>query len=186
MSNIEKMSNGSEEKGRKGFVAWFRKWKKFIIGFILGLAVMFGILSIINWNRWFNVSNQQVVVTDGNVEDWTGNRDTYSGEKNTDTIDIPGFDTLTFKANTTSQSVNFYNPEQNSCYFKMSLILSDGTKLWESGLVAPGKAIYNININKALSAGTYNNALLRYECFSMNDQRQLNGNEIKFTLNVKE
>lgn len=94
---------------------------------------------------------------------------------------------MNLKAGTTEQSVNLYNPEQNSCYFKMSILLSDRTVLWESGLVEPGKAIYNLTLNQIPSAGTYENCILKYECFSMDeDQTPLNGSEIEFTLNVLE
>ncbi len=83
--------------------------------------------------------------------------------------------------------MNFYNPEQNTCYFKMSLLLPDGTQLWESGLVEPGKAVYEITLNQTLTAGKYENATLKYECFAMDDeQTPLNGSEIKLTLNALE
>ena len=102
------------------------------------------------------------------------------------TIAIPGFDSLNFKAGVTEQAVSLYNPNQNTCYFKMSLILADGTKLWESKLVEPGQAFYKITLNQPLSVGTYENAVLKYECFSNSDgSGVLNGSENKFTLNVK-
>lgn len=69
----------------------------------------------------------------------------------------------------------------------MSLLLSDGTKLWESKLIAPGKAVYTITLNEALNAGVYENATLKYDCFTMDEaQTPLNGSEIKLTLNVRE
>lgn len=69
----------------------------------------------------------------------------------------------------------------------MSLILADGTVLWESDLVAPGKAIYDLTLMEALDAGEYADTILKYECFAMDDaQTPLNGSEIKLTLNVLE
>ena len=156
---------------------------------ILAVIVLVGggVFVGINWNNWFGADTPAIADVDSNAEDYTGDRDTYTGQKNTDTIDIPGFDAMTFKADETEQSVNLYNPEQNSCYIKMSIYLEDGTKLWESALVEPGKAIYTLTLEQALSAGTYENCTLKYECFAMDEeQTPLNGSEIKFTMNVLE
>lgn len=158
--------------------------------FLILLAVVLvggGIFAGMNWNRWFGEEPAATADVDSNAEEYTGDRDTYTGKKNTDTIDIPGFDVMNLKANTKEQSVNLYNPEQNSCYFKISLILADGTRLWQSGLVEPGKAIYNLTLEQALDAGEYVDTTLKYECFAMDEeQTPLNGSEIKITLNVLE
>ena len=146
-----------------------------------------GIFVGINWNNWFGKDEPTppTAQLDDSAENYTGEKDTYTGEKNVDTIDIPGFGSMTLKADSTEQSVNLYNPEANTCYFKMSLLLSDGRKLWESGLIEPGKGLYNITLEQSLTAGTYEDAVLKYECFAMDEaQTPLNGSEIKFTLNV--
>ena len=147
-----------------------------------------GIFVGANWNQWFGTEDTPVTADlDENAEDYIGDREVYQGEKNTDTIDIPGFDVMNLKAGTTEQSVNLYNPEENTCYFRMSLLLPDGTILWQSGLVEPGKAIYEITMNQVLTAGEYENATLKYECFAMDEeQTPLNGSEIKLTLHVLE
>lgn len=151
------------------------------------LLVGAGVFVGLNWNNWFGEDAPKGggLTTDENAQDWTGEQDVYEGEKNTDTIDIPGYGSITLKADSADQSVNLYNPEQNTCYFRMTLLLSDGTQLWQSGLIEPGKGIYDITLEQALAAGTYENAVLKYECFAMDDaQTPLNGSEIKLTLNV--
>lgn len=158
---------------------------------LIALAVILvvgGVFVGMNWNHWFGGDDTPVTADlDENAEDYTGDRSTYTGQKNTDTIDIPGFGSISLQAGATEQSVNFYNPEQNTCYFRMSLLLSDGTELWKSDLVEPGKAIYNITLNQTLETGEYENAILKYECFAMNEeQTPLNGSEIKLTLHVLE
>ena len=121
------------------------------------------------------------------AQDYTGDKDTYTGEQNTDTISIPGFDVMNIKADTTEQSVNLYNPEENICYFKMSIFLNDGTLLWESQLIEPGKGVYDITLTQTLSVGAYEDCILKYETFTMDEnQSPLNGAETKFTLNVLE
>ena len=151
------------------------------------LLVGAGVFVGMNWNTWFGEDAPQGggLTTDENAQDWTGEQDVYEGEKNTDTIDIPGYGSITLKADSAEQSVNLYNPEQNTCYFRMTLLLSDGTQLWQSGLIEPGKGIYDITLEQTLAAGTYEDAVLKYECFAMDDaQTPLNGSEIKLTLNV--
>ena len=165
------------------------KTAKMILLLLLAVILVCGGVFVgINWNNWFGEKDTPAAAeVDENAEDYTGEREVYQGEKNTDTIDIPGFDVINLKAGTTKQSVNLYNPEQNTCYFKISLILSDGTVLWESDLVAPGKAIYDLTLKEALDAGEYTDTALKYECFSMDEeQTPLNGSEIKLTLNVLE
>lgn len=157
-----------------------KKKKRWFV--VLLLLLLIGGFVGVNWNNWFKSMPTNDIE---GAEDWTGNKETYTGEKNTNTIDIPGFDQMNLKADATVQKVNLYNPEANTCYFKMSLYLFDGTKLWESKLVPPSKAIYEIKINKTLKEGKYKDAKLKYECFAMNEERTpLNGSEIKLTLNV--
>lgn len=150
-----------------------------------------GMLAGMSWNKEPagqkepQAAAAEAAALDADAEDWSGEREVYAGEKNTDTIDIPGYGSITLKADDAEQTVNFYNPEQNTCYFRMTLLLSDGTQLWQSGLVEPGKGIYSITLEETLPAGEYEGAVLRYECFAMNEgQTPLNGSEIKLTLKV--
>ncbi len=171
--------NENNPKGKTG--------KILLLIVLVILLVGAGVFVGLNWNHWFGEDTPQRggLTTDENAEDWTGERDVYEGEKNTDTIDIPGYGSITLKADSEEQSVNLYNPEQNTCYFRMSLLLSDGTQLWQSDLIEPGKGIYDITLEQTLDAGTYEDAVLKYECFAMDDaQTPLNGSEIKLTLNV--
>ncbi len=163
-----------------------KKTKKVILSIVIVFILLGGGVFVgMNWSHWF--SNQTISNVDENAQDYKGNKETYTGKKNTDTIDIPGFDKLTFKAGTKKQKVNFYNPKQNTCYFRLSMCLQDGTKLWQSQLIKPGKAIYEITLNKGLKTGEYQNCLLKYECFQLNDeQTPLNGSQINFNLSVLE
>ena len=157
-------------------------WRR-IVGLLLVIIVAAGGVAVgLNWNRWFGDDDKPVVETEG--EAWTGNQSTYTGKKNTDTIDIPGFDAITLKAGATTQAVNLYNPEQNTCYFRITLLLADGTQLWQSKMIAPGNGLHEIELTQALAEGEYQDAVLKYECFSMDDQTQLNGSDIKLTLKV--
>jgi hypothetical protein len=102
--------------------------------------------------------------------------------KNPDSIAIPGYEGITLKANSLEQNVSFNNPPQNCCYFVMTLCLEDGTILWESDYIEPGKVSEPIVLTQELKAGTYSNAVLKYSCYSVEDESQLNGAETKLTL----
>ena len=106
-------------------------------------------------------------------------------EKNQDSIAIPGYEILELQANSLKQTLCLPNPEQNVCYFQISLYLEDGTLLWMSELIAPGTTSKPISLIKPLDKGTYPNAILRYSCFKMDGTTPLNGAETKLTLWVK-
>lgn len=107
-------------------------------------------------------------------------------EKNPDSIAIPGYEALELKANSKKQTLSLPNPEQNMCYFQISLYLEDGTLLWQSELIEPGEISKPMTLTQELEKGTYPNALLRYACYRMDETlTPLNGAEMKVTLWVK-
>ena len=61
----------------------------------------------------------------------------YQDYKN-QSISIPGMNGIYLKANQTKQTVDFFNPEENQCYFIISLYLSDGTLIYKSDYIEPG------------------------------------------------
>lgn len=107
-------------------------------------------------------------------------------EKNKGSISIPGYESIHLEANTKQQNVGLLNPERNTCYFRISLFLEDGTLLWQSDLVEPGKASEPILLERPLEAGFYPNAVIQYDCYSMDGKMTaLNGADTKLTLWVQ-
>ena len=98
-------------------------------------------------------------------------------------INIPGFESLEFKAGETKQTSKLHNPAENSCYFRMTLTI-DGEAIWQSDDIAPGEQVGEMELTRALDAGEYA-AKLKYECFTMQDKTPLNGAEIDLAINVK-
>lgn len=93
---------------------------------------------------------------------------------------------LELKADSKKQTLCLPNPEQNMCYFQISLYLEDGTLLWQSELIEPGKTSKPMVLLKILARGTYPKAVMRYNCYRMDeDLTPLNGAEAKVTLWVK-
>lgn len=111
---------------------------------------------------------------------------TESIVKNPDSISIPGYEAITLKADALEQILSFKNPAQNVCYFKMTLLLEDGTVLWESGYVEPGGTSDPVVLTRVLEKGSYPNSILKYQCFTLDEAKSpLNGAETKLTLRVK-
>lgn len=107
-------------------------------------------------------------------------------EQNPDSIAIPGYELLELKADSKEQSLCMPNPPQNMCYFEITLFLEDGTILWKSELIEPGKNSKPMVLSKSLPKGTYPDSVLRYSCYRMDkDLTPLNGAETKVTLRVK-
>ena len=107
---------------------------------------------------------------------------TQSAQADSSNIQIPGFETLDFKADTEKQSVPFHNPKDNACYFRLTLTL-DGETLWQSGDIAPDEKVGEIKLSHALDKGEYQ-AKLKYDCFTLQDKSPLNGAEIDLAINV--
>lgn len=119
--------------------------------------------------------------TDDEAVDYVGDKPTARLKNGQKGIVIPGFDSLVFLSNQTKQKVNFFNPSENDCYFKMSLVV-DNLELWQSGNVAPGKGYYNITLRNTLPKGSYT-AYLKIECFK-EDLTRLNSADVQIKLEV--
>ena len=98
-------------------------------------------------------------------------------------IAIPGYEKLDFAAGKTAQTVNLKNPAENACTFVLTLTLEGGETLWTGEALSPGEAFTRITLTKALDAGEYP-ATLHYDCYIIEDNRQLNGAEIQLTIEV--
>ena len=185
------MSNEINEKNSRGVTISKRELAVIVLAVMLLIAG--GIVVGLNWSNWFgkpseNTSNVKQPDLDDGAVDWQGEQSknqskTPDGQAG---IAIPGYKTIRLKADTTQQSVNLYNPQGNDCYFVMSLLLPDGTEIWKSKMVPPGRGLYTITLNQTVAAGTYENSVLKYECYKQNDElTQLNGSEVKLILEVQ-
>lgn len=155
------------------------KQKKIII------LILSSVLLVAAVGGYFYFKNEKSLMgVDSSAVDWNGKKNKKKNSE-TDSIAIPGFSELQFEANAKKQQVNFHNPEVNDCYFRMTLLTPDGEQLWKSDLIEPGKGLYTIELANELPAGKIENAVLKYECFTLDeDQSPLNGSEIKLTINV--
>lgn len=132
---------------------------------------------------FFGRSDKKTLLpTDNNAEEWNGDQKLTSGAKSDDkTIKIPGISSLVFIEDQKGQKVNFYNPKENDCLFRMTLYIED-KQYWQSGYIDPGKGYYDITLDDTLQSGEYNGALL-IECYK-EEGTALNSAKVEFNLKV--
>ena len=121
-----------------------------------------------------------ILKEDSNVEDYVGKHKPTHQENS---IAIPGFRVLRLKANSLEQEPGFYNPDINKSYFVIEVRLDDGTLLYKSDLIAPGKAIYKAQFSEILPEGSYS-AIVIYHCYALDSLEERNGAKIKIKVEV--
>lgn len=147
---------------------------------VLIIIVLLLLLSIIALFFLFRQSaDKPLLSVDTNATDWKGKQNLQHAKSMENSIAIPGFDTLVFTAGQTNQKVNFFNPEQNTCLFKMKLYIDD-TLFWESGYIESGKGYYDIQLLEPLESGEYKGSLL-VNCFK-EDGTALNSASVECTI----
>lgn len=100
-------------------------------------------------------------------------------------IQIPGYSMAEMKEGDTSLHLSIGNPENNSCGFYATLMLEDGTVLYESELLNPGYGLTEIPLSETLQKGEYT-AIVLFQCVTLDDTHApLNSAESEFTLIVK-
>ena len=185
------MKINTQEREKQGIVL---TRKKMVLLIVIAAALVCGGVAVgMNWQKLFgedpvtaDTDIRQPDLDEGAV-DWQGVPETEQAGDAQEGIAIPGYKSIALKAGQLQQAVSLHNPAGNDCYFVMSLLLPDGTEIWKSKMVAPGMGLYEITLNQELSAGTYENSTLKYECYKRDDAlTPLNGGEVKLTLEVSE
>ena len=118
---------------------------------------------------------------DSNGVVWDGKQN-IEKQREQSSIAIPGFNEISFLSDSINQKVNLYNPESNSCIMNFSIVMPDGTVIWEEENIQPGYGLYDIKLNQKLEKGTYEGCVFTVRCFR--DGTELNGCNITFTMYV--
>lgn len=109
-----------------------------------------------------------------------------SKEKDYGSTHLPAYGGLTFTAGTKEQAVKLQNPGENTCLIRISLILADGTTIYQSELVKPGYYTMPITLVAPMERGIYRDVTIQYECFTDDEnQTPLNGATNKLDITVK-
>ena len=99
---------------------------------------------------------------------------------------LPAYGELTFKAGTKEQETVLQNPGENTCLIRISLILQDGTTIYQSELVKPGYYTQPITLIAPMERGIYRDVTMKYECFTDDEaQTPLNGATTKLDITVQ-
>ena len=97
---------------------------------------------------------------------------------------IPGYSAAEMNAGDESLVLSIGNPKENKVGFFATLKLSDGTVLYESGLLKPGQGLTEIPLNQTLEKGVYD-ASVYYQCVLLDEENTpLNAAESAFKLYV--
>ena len=105
--------------------------------------------------------------------------------KDPDKISFPGMQTIFIEKGDPHVEQILLNPKGNPCYFIFRIRLADtGELLYESGLVEPGHAVMEFDMERGLDTGEYD-AMLEIETRDLeNYENRLNGGNINIKLNV--
>lgn len=116
---------------------------------------------------------------DPNAEDYTSSLQ-RPADWDDSSILIPGYEQLKMQADTNVLSAVLYNPEENPCYFKYSIELKETSEiLYQSELIAPGKAVKLMELSKNMKRGTYP-VTIKIDTFALDDYEQpLNGGAVE-------
>lgn len=100
-------------------------------------------------------------------------------------IALPGISVIKAKNNNPNVQFPLYNPEGNQCYMKYNLYDEDGTLIFESGLIEPGKAVKEFTMKKSFTSGIYK-IRIRVETRDINNYKvSLNEGEMFAELHVE-
>lgn len=138
-----------DEEGEEGFIRITgRAWRKLLLAI---LAVLLS-SSIFIAGIWF-ASKEDIPGLDKTAVSYH-----IDGVENTnsESILLPGLNVLKAKENDTHLKAALINPDGNGCYFKYTIKLKDTDEtLYSSGLIAPGKAVTEFDLNRTFEAGKY-------------------------------
>lgn len=100
-------------------------------------------------------------------------------------IQIPGYATAEMNEGDMSLKLSVGNPKDNECGFYASLVLEDGTVLYESELLKPGYGLTELPLTQTLEKGEYT-AMVHYKCVTLDEnETPLNSADSEFKLIVK-
>lgn len=161
-------------------------WKKFtILIIIIAVVAIAAAATLLIWQ--FILKNDEemtAVISAGEVVAWDIEIDVDEDTAGAwGSIQIPGYESMTFAAGETVQTVDIGNPSSNSCFFVITIKLEDRTQLFQSGYLEPGQGYTSIELTQSLEAGEYI-AVIQYECYSLEDKSPLNGASSEFRLFV--
>lgn len=158
--------------------------KTVLVGILCILTAGIVIWQLLEHSKIQSDTGAAGVVT-ADTDDWELELEEDNKGGVTEGILIPGYGAVSMQTGAEELPISLGNPQENNCYFKITVTLLDGAVLYESDYIKPGQGMEGIPIKKKMAPGTYE-VLLNYRCFSMDEElTELNGAESSFSLTVK-
>ncbi len=185
---LPKTFNGKKYKtigyvkcGEQAYVALKKekkRWFLFLIPLLLFLLLLLG---------GFYFLQQENIGIDPNAKDYDYalKRPENMGDSE---ILVPAYSKFTVKKGTSVIDTVLFNPEDNPCFFKFTLVDKESNDvLYESQLVPPGKGIVSIETNRPFTAAGEQKAVLKFKTVDLKDKKtEYNGSEFEVTISVVE
>lgn len=121
--------------------------KRLYILLIFILSITMGVIAIMN------ITNKSKPNEYSGIK-WNGVRQ-INNPTEQKYIAVSGFTDLKFVADSTKQSVNFYNPKENNCLMDLSIVMQNGDVLWQAENIRPDYGLYTIDLCSPLKKGEY-------------------------------
>ena len=156
---------------------------KILIILLLLIILGLGAFIVYQMNQKEEIAGSSAHI-DKNASEWDDGIDNNTEIEGR--ILVSGYSGATLKAGETKLALRIGNPAENTCYLQATLQLEDGTILYESGLIEPGKGYDEIELTEPLEVGEYD-AFVHYQGYSMDEgYEKLNSCDSAFTLKVTE
>lgn len=152
--------------------------KAYIVPLLLLLLLLGGILSGLWYLREDEIPGLDEAAIAYHVEGLKN--------ENPEQILMPGITGITMRAGNTHIEQVLYNPEGNPCYFKYRIIMQDTEEvLYESGLIEPGMAVMEFDLNRPLDPGVYNVTVLAETTSVEDGKSKMNQGAANTTITVE-
>lgn len=134
------------------------------VGFIVCISAIF--------YYWGSMSNRTSVDDNGAVTATVGEfeeEQIIEENESQPGIEIPGYDRIYLEEMSTKLRGDFYNPEKNNVYFRLSFLLSETNELiYQSKMIKPGQHLYEVELLRGLDKGEYQMSIV-YETYSADE-----------------
>ncbi|MDO5410796.1 MAG: hypothetical protein Q4F21_10135 [Lachnospiraceae bacterium] len=144
---------------------------------LLGVIVAGGFIT----SRKRPVGSGGMKIEKGAVE-WT--QDMKSSDENA-AIQIPYYSDIYMENGSDEIDMYLVNPKENKCYFSYTFILKKNSeKIYQSGLIEPGKALDQVTLNRKFENGEYT-LDMQIDTYTLEETKPLNNAIVSTRLIVK-
>ena len=127
------------------------------------------------------LSAEQGLKVEKNTVAWT--QDMKSSDENQQ-IQIPYYGNIYMSSGNRTIDMYLVNPKENKCYFQYTFTLNSGEKIYQSGLIKPGRALEKPELKKVMKPGKYD-LNIHINTYTCDTKKKLNNAVVPAELFVK-